>query len=92
VRRKKTSKVTDMGSVEMLGQRLTIRIVSADYLTVQKLHKYRYEVMSPGSPFFGNIDFAYSDDALMRPGHVYRVSMGKDLKNPRIAKRHLEVT
>jgi ribonuclease HI len=92
VRRKKTSKLTDKGSVEMLGQRLTIRIVSADYLSVQKLHKYRYEVMSPRSPFFGNVDIAYSDDALMRPGHVYRVSMGKDPKNPLIAKRHLEVT
>ncbi len=92
VRRKKTSKLTEQGSVGMLGQRLTIRIVSADYLAVQKLHKYRYEVMSPRSPFLGNIDIAYSDDPLMRPGHVYRVTMGKDRKNPRIAKCHLEVT
>ncbi len=48
--------------------------------------------MSPRSPFFGNVDIAHSDDGMMRPGHVYRVTMGKDAKNPRIAKCLLEVT
>lgn len=42
----------------MLGQRLTVRIVGAQYLRTQQIHKYRYEVMSPRSPFFGNVDFA----------------------------------
>ena len=91
VRRKKSEKKTEVGSVEMLGQRLTIRIVSVDYMPVQKLNKYRYEVISPRSRFFGNLDFAYSEDPMMRTGHTYRVTMNKDSTFPMIVKCHLEV-
>jgi ribonuclease HI len=91
VRRKKTQNATEIGSVEMLGQRLTIRIISAEYLRTQRIHKYRFEVMSRRSPFFGKVDIAYSHDPLMRPGHTYRVTMNKDQNNPMIAKRHAEV-
>jgi ribonuclease HI len=92
VRRKKSTKSTDHGSVEMLGQRLTIRIVTAQYLPTQKVHKYRYEVMSPKSPFYGNVDVAYSDNPLMKPGHTYRVTMNADARYPMIKKCHLEVS
>jgi ribonuclease HI len=91
VRRKKSAKATDHGSVEMLGQRLTIRIVTAEYLATQKLNKYRYEVMSPKSRFYGNVDIAHSENALMRPGHTYRVTMNADARYPMIVKCHLEV-
>jgi ribonuclease HI len=91
VRRKKTEKSTDVGSVRMLGQRLTVHIISAQYLRMQRIHKYRYEVMSRRSPFFGNVDFAYSHDPLMRPGHTYRVTMNRDQSYPMIIKRHAEV-
>jgi RNase H len=50
VRRKKSTKKLELGSVEVLGQRLTIRIVTAQYLSTQKVHKYMYEVMSRKSP------------------------------------------
>jgi hypothetical protein len=92
VRRKKSSKPTERGSVEMSSQRLTIRIIEAQYLPVQKLHKYRYEVVSQRSPFRGNVDIAHSENSLMRPGHTYRVTMNDDPKNPMIVKCHLEVT
>lgn len=91
VRRKLTDSKTDLGSVEVTGQRLTIRIVSAEYLRTQKVNKYRYEVMSPRSPFFGFIDVAYSTDPLMRAGHTYRVSMNDDQRYPMIVKCHAEV-
>jgi len=91
VRRKVTSQPLERGSVQMLGQRLTIRIVSAEGLP-QGTNKYQYEVMSPRSPFFGKSDVAYSDDVGMRPGHTYRVTMNTDQKYPKITKRHLEVT
>jgi ribonuclease HI len=92
VRRKKSAQRTEQGSVGMLGQRLQIRIVSVDYLMPQRINRYRYEVMSPHSAFHGKIDFAYSEDAGMRPGHVYLVTMNRDPKYPMIAKRHLEIT
>jgi hypothetical protein len=75
----------------MLGQRLTIRIVIAQYLNTQRVHRYRYEVMSRASPFFGNVDVAYSDDPTLRPGHTYYVTMGNDADLPWIVKCHREV-
>jgi ribonuclease HI len=91
VRRKKSEQPTEAGSVAMLGQRLRIRIISADYLATQRTNKYRYEVMSPGSAYVGKVDIAYSDDPLMRPGHVYVVTMGRDQNHPTIAKLLREV-
>jgi ribonuclease HI len=92
VRRKKSAQRTEQGSVGMLGQRLQIRIVGADYLKTQRINRYRYEVVSPRSAFHGKVDFAYSEDAGMRPGHVYLVTMNRDPDYPMIAKRHLEIT
>ena len=66
----------------MLGQRLTVRIITAEYLPAQQLHKLRYEVISPGSPFHGDVDIAYSSDPRLRAGHTYFVSMSRD-SNPR---------
>lgn len=91
VRRKTTVQLTQVGSVEMLGQRLTIRIVTAEAVPLQRLNRYRYEVMSRGSPFYGCIDFAYAEDTMLRPGHTYYVTMGKDAGYPQIVKCHREV-
>ena len=91
VRRKKSLVPSERGSVEMLGQRLTIRIVSAKYLKTQKVHRYMYEVMSPRSPFYGCSDVAYSNEVLMRSGHTYQVSMNRNQQYPMIVKRHFEV-
>jgi ribonuclease HI len=92
VRRKKTEKPVVQGSVQMLGQRLTIRVVTAQYLTKQKVHKYTYEVMSRRSPFFGNADVSYSTDGQMRPGHTYHVTMNDDPRYPQIVKCHREIS
>jgi ribonuclease HI len=86
VRRKKTTAMTKAGSVEMLGQRLTIRIVGAEPVPLQTLSRYRYEVMSRRSPFYGCIDFAFSDDPMLRPTHTYYVRMGTDSGNPQIVR------
>jgi ribonuclease HI len=91
VRRKKTSERLERGSVAMLGQRLTIRIVGAELMREHGVHKLQYEVMSRRSPFFGKSDVAYTDDVRMRPGHTYRVTMGKDQGYPKIAKMHVEI-
>jgi hypothetical protein len=70
----------------MLGQRLTIRIVGAEPVPLKRLSRYRYEVMSRRSPFFGCIDFAFAEDPMLRPNHTYHVRMGTDQGHPQIVK------
>jgi ribonuclease HI len=91
VRRKQTSQSFEIGSVEMRGQRLAIRIVTCEYLKVQRLHKYKYEVLSKGSKYFGKLDLIYSTHDL-RAGHHYEVSVNKNKANPIITNviRELE--
>jgi ribonuclease HI len=91
VRRKKTTNKVEVGSVEMRGQRLMIRIITAQYLPTQRVHKLRYEVMSRGSPFYRRVDFAYTTDPRIREGHTYRVRMNSDQAYPQIAKCFGEV-
>lgn len=91
VRRKKTHKSVEIGSVEMRGQRLRIRIITSEYWKVQKIIKYKYEVLSKGSKYFRNVDIIFSDRD-MRVGHHYEVLVNKETSNPRITKvlRELE--
>jgi len=89
-RRKLSKKSTELGSVEMKGQRITIRIITSEYLPVQKTNKYRYEVMSKISPYYGNIDFLYSTE-LLKAGHIYSVRFNCDDKCPGIRKLFKEV-
>ena len=85
VRRKKSKEKTKLGCVGMNGQRITIRIIEGQYLEVQKLYRYRYEVMSTASPFYGKVDFVISTAGL-REGHVYSIRFNSDQDNPRINK------
>jgi ribonuclease HI len=91
VRRKKSTRTTERGSVLMLGQRLTIHIIETDYLPEQRLSRYRYEVMSRRSEFRGRVDVAFSDNHMLRAGHTYFVTMGAQQGNPRIVKCHREI-
>jgi ribonuclease HI len=60
VRRKKTKKSIEIGSVEMRRQRLRIRVITSEYLKTQRIHKYKYEVLSKGSKYFGNVDIIFA--------------------------------
>lgn len=90
VRKKMTDRTVQRGSVIMSGQRLTVRIIVTERLNVQKIWKYKYEVVSKKSPFYGNVDLAFSH-FLLRDGHSYFVLMSDDVKNPRILKCYREV-
>lgn len=85
VRRKLTDKPVERGSVRMEGQRLTIRIFTAEYQATQKLHKYGYEVMSEKSAYRGCADIIYSD-IVLRPNHAFYVRVNSDTSKPRIVK------
>jgi len=85
VRRKKTSERTNVGSVKMEGQRITIRVVTCEYERLHGLFKLRYEVVSKSSPYQGKMDLIFSNQPL-RDGHSYYVVFNAEPKNPRIKK------
>lgn len=92
LRRKLSPKSVEVGSVQMVGQRTTIRIISDQYLAVQKLLKYRYEVMDEESADFQSVDFAFSDlDISLNRGHTYDVRFNDDPRNPRVVELFGEV-
>lgn len=90
VRRKKSKQKTNVGSVQMLGQRISIRIIECKYLSVQRLYRYRYEVVSRSSPFYKEVDFLCSTYEL-REAHTFSVRMNTETKNPRIIKLYREI-
>lgn len=90
VRRKISKEKTQRGSVEMLGQRIKIRIISSQYLKENKQFQLRYEVTSPKSEFHGKVDMLFSKITL-RPGHEYLVIFGKDMKYPKVERLIREI-
>lgn len=90
VRRKKTSESVVPGCVKMLGQRLTIRIITDEYLRVQRLWKLKYEVMSRKSPYFGKVDWIFSEE-MLKAGHTYHVRVNEMTGNPRVTKVFREI-
>lgn len=90
VRRKLSEKFVDIGSVEMLGQRISIRIITTEYLTVQRLWKCKYEVISRKSRYYGNVDIIFSP-ILLCAGHCYYVKVNRVPGNPRIGKLYREI-
>lgn len=92
VRRKmfSTQKI-DVGCVPMCGQVVTVRLITSEYLKVQKVFKYKYEILSRDSDYFGCIDFIYSPDADVRAGHNYELRLSDDSKPPRIVEVIREV-
>ena len=90
VRKKLTPKSVEIGSVKMLGQRMSIRIITSEYLKVQKTCKYKYEVISKKSKYRGNVDILFSH-SMLRPGHSYYVQVNRDSRNPKTAKVFREI-
>ena len=58
-RRKTTTESVRIGSVKMLGQKISIRIDTSYAPRRDGLVKYRYEVISVKSPFKGKVDFGH---------------------------------
>lgn len=91
VRRKTTSKKTEIGSVKMEGQQLVIQVLTVEYMgSPHRLWKYKYEVLSKDSKYHGNVDEVFSEIALRR--RQYEVRMNDNTKNPRIVELICELT
>ncbi|MBI2845069.1 MAG: ribonuclease HI [Chloroflexi bacterium] len=92
VRRKLSPRSVDVGSVPMERQRMTIRVITLEFLEPQHLWKCKYEVMSRKSKYYRNVDIIYSNPAdLLKPGHTYYVKVGSSTSNPRIEKVFREI-
>jgi len=85
VRRKSKGLMTEVGSVKMLGQRISIKVIGSEYLKEQKLYKLRYEVISKGILFSGKVDFIYSNVPL-RPNHSFYVVFNNANAMPMVRK------
>jgi len=90
VRRKLSAQSVQIGSVPMEGQRLSIRVITTEYLRVQKLWKCKYEVISKGSPLRSNIDIVFSG-SLLKAGHAYYVLLNRETRNPRVVRVFKEI-
>jgi ribonuclease HI len=90
VRRKFSSMSAEPGSVPMKNQMVSIHIITDEYLVLQRCYKFKYEVVSKASPYYGKVDFAYSG-VVLRAGHCYSVRFNDNQKNPTITKRFKEV-
>ena len=92
VRRKLTDATAERGSVRMEGQRLTVRIITDEFQPVQRMNKYKYEVMSQASDYRGRVDIIYSTaDIHLSAGHVYYVRVNSNTDAPRIVKVFREI-
>ncbi len=85
VRRKLSTKSVVPGCVPMQNQRISIRIITDEYLRLQKCYKFKYEVISKNSPHYRKVDLAYSK-LMLNAGHCYSVRFNDNPKNPTIIK------
>lgn len=86
VRRKLSNKSVEYGSVKMLGQKISIRIITSKYLSSpHKIWRYKYEVISKKSRFYKNVDIIYYPGPL-RKRYSYSVSLNKNNDYPQISK------
>jgi ribonuclease HI len=88
VRRKLTANKVEVGSIPMHGQVMTIRVVTDTYLRVQRLFKYRYEVLE--GEFAGRVDLIFGTEVLLA-GHHYEIRVNDTTKNPRIVEILVEI-
>jgi ribonuclease HI len=90
VRRKIGPSQTKLGSVRIFGQRLVIYIIEVQWMSVQKIWKYRYQVASKDSSDYMAIDFIHSS-AHMRDGHYYEVQLNDSTNHPQVLEVIREV-
>jgi len=91
VRRKLSNQKTLRGSIEMKGQKVKIHIITEEYMKLPKRSKYRCEVISKRSKYFGCVDLIFSELHHLKAGHNYLVKLNTDANNPRILKMIEEI-
>lgn len=90
VRRKRTDRPVEIGSVPMQGQLMTISIFKSEIQALHRLSKYWYTVESKRSPYYKRASVIWSELHHLRR-RTYRVRVNEDTGNPRILKEFGEV-
>lgn len=91
VRRKMSPLQTEVGSVGIEGQTLTIRIITDKWLpSPHRCYRYKYEVVEPESAYFQRVDEIHSD-VMLSAGHTYVVVLNTDPRNPWIEEMIEEI-
>jgi hypothetical protein len=76
----------------MLGQQMTVRLFEEVDQSEQRLVRFKYEVMTKRSPYFGRVDYIWAERGTpLRAGHTYRVRVNRDTRAPRVARVLAEV-
>lgn len=70
-----------LGDVNFFGQRMTIYVVTAEKMKVQKMNRYSCQVISKGSVYYKKKGIIYSPDQL-REGHRYTVTCTERQDDP----------
>ena len=89
VRRKRSPHSVKPGSVKLSGQKLAINIITAQFLKAQRVHRYKYEVISKKDEHYQCVDFICSKHEL-KAGHRYLVTLSEIDAPPEIIKVHRE--
>ena len=76
----------------MRRQRMTIRVITDEFLRSQRMNKYKYEVISARSEFRGCVDVIYSEQGIhLSAGHTYYVQVSAEPYRPRVVKMFREI-
>jgi hypothetical protein len=67
---------------------MTIRVITDTYQRVQKVYKFKYEVLE--GEFVGRVDIIFWEHVL-RAGHHYEVRVNDNTRNPRIIELVREI-
>ena len=84
VRPKWSPNSAQRGSVTLRGQDEIVRLITdVPVRGHSRMYHYMYEVVDDGSLDFQAVDYVYSDK-MLGAGHIYRVKLTDNTKNPRI--------
>ena len=67
------------------ARRHSTNVCPGNRVRYKKTSRYKYEVLSRRSKYYGNVDVIYSRED-MRAGHHYLVSVNGDTANPRVTR------
>lgn len=91
-RRKLSPQRTEVNSVPMLGQVMQIRMISSEWLPSHKLIEFRFEVVSPDSPYYQRVSLIRAPPTMnMRAAHTYEVRVNHETENPMIQELIREI-
>ena len=79
------SRKLEIGCVDMMGQRVSIKILAAALFEKQNIWRYEYQILTKSNLFFERVDQIFCEIAL-DVGKSYYVKFNSETNNPKIVK------